>query len=76
MLWNVLKETPLTFSVEYAEAEQAVTVTVRYGGEKYDPAEGDNALSYKVLKSSVEELAYAYDPDAETGNTVFARIRE
>ena len=59
-----------------AEAEEAATVTVRYGGEKYDPAAGDNALSYKVLKSSVEELTYGFDPSAETGNTVFVRIRE
>ena len=75
MLWNVLKERPLTVTVEYAEAEQTATVTVRYGGGKYDPAEGDNALSYKVLKSSVEELRYAYDPDGEIANTVFVRIR-
>ena len=76
MLWSILKETPLTVTVEYAEAEETATVTVRYGGEKYDPATGDNALSYKVLKSSVEELTYGFDPSAETGNTVFVRIRE
>ena len=76
MLWSVLKERPLTVTVEYAEAEETATVTVRYGGEKYDPATGDNALSYKVLKSSVEELTYGFDPSAETGNTVFVRIRE
>ena len=76
MLWNVLKETPLTFSVEYAEAEQAVTVTVRYGGEKYDPAEGENALSYKVLKASVNGLTYQFDPEAEAGNTICVDIRE
>jgi polar amino acid transport system ATP-binding protein len=76
MLWSILKETPLTVTVEYAEAEETATVTVRYGGEKYDPAAGDNALSYKVLKSSVEELTYGFDPSAETGNTVFVRIRE
>ncbi len=76
MLWSILKETPLTVTVEYAEAEETATVTVRYGGEKYDPATGDNALSYKVLKSSVEELSYGFDPSAETGNTVFVRIRE
>jgi polar amino acid transport system ATP-binding protein len=76
MLWNMLKERPLTVTVEYAEAEAAAAVTVRYGGEKYDPAKGDNALSYKVLKSSVEELTYEFDPSAETGNTVFVRIAE
>ncbi len=73
LLRPVLEEQPLSVTVEYAETEQTAAVTARYGGEKYDPAEGDNALSYKVLKSSVEELAYAYDPDT---NIVRIRIRE
>ena len=76
MLWSVLKEQPLTVTVEYAEAEETATVTVRYGGGKYDPAEGDNTLSYKFLKSSVEELTYAFDPDAALTNTIRVRIRE
>jgi len=76
MLLPMLIETPLTVTVEYAEAEETATVTVRYAGGKYDPAEGDNALSYKVLKSSVEELDYAYDPAAERANTVRVQIRE
>ena len=76
LLWPALKEKPLTVTVEYAEAEQTATVTVRYGGAKYDPAEGDNSLSYKVLKSSVEGLTYEYDPDSETTNTVRVQIRE
>ena len=75
LLWDILKTRPLNVTVEYAEAEQAATVTVRYGGERYDPAEGDNALSYKVLKSSVEELTYRFDPGAEPANTVCVRIR-
>ncbi len=76
MLFPVLKETPLTVTVEYAEAEQTATVTARYGGGRFDPAEGENALSYKVLKASVEALDYEYDPAAETPNAVRARIRE
>ena len=76
LLWPVLPETPLTFTVEYAEAERSATVTARYGGTRFDPAEGDNALSYKVLKSSVEELTYEYDPGAEIANTVRVQIKE
>ena len=76
LLRPVLEERPLSVTVEYAEAEQAATVTVRYGGAKHDPAEGDNALSYKVLKSSVEELRYAYEPESEQANTIFVCIRE
>ena len=76
LLRPVLAETPLAVTVEYAEAERSATVTVRYGGAKYDPAEGDNALSYQVLRSSVEALTYEYDPGAEPGNTVRVQIKE
>ncbi len=76
MLWPVLQKQPLHVTVEYAEAEETATVTVRYGGEKYDPAEGDNALSYKVLKASVEALSYEFAPGMEMGNTVLVRMTE
>ena len=76
MLFPVLERTPITVTVEYSEAEEAATVTARYGGGRFDPAEGENALSYKVLKASVEELSYDYDPDGEKANTVRVQIRE
>jgi len=49
---------------------------VSYGGTPYDPATGENKLSYNVLKASVEELRYAYDPQAEFANTVRVLVRE
>ena len=76
MLLPVLERTPLSVTVEYADAQQLSTVTVRYGGERFDPAQGENELSYKVLKSSVEELSYDYDGAAETPNTIRVCIRE
>ncbi len=76
MLLPALRQTPLAVTVEYAEAEQTATVTVRYGGGRFDPAESGNALSYKLLKASVEALSYEYDPDAEAPNAVRVQIRE
>jgi len=76
MLLPVLEHTPIRVVVEYSAAEEQASVTVSYGGERFDPAAGENELSYKVLKASVEELRYEYDPQAEYANTVRVRIRE
>jgi len=76
MLLPVLERAPIRVTAEYSAAEERACVTVAYGGGRFDPAEGENELSYKVLKASVEELQYAYDPAAEEGNTVRVLIRE
>ncbi|MBR0400016.1 MAG: amino acid ABC transporter ATP-binding protein [Mogibacterium sp.] len=90
MLQPVLAETPVRVTVEYSEDEETAVMNATYGGERFDPAEGENSLSYQVLKKSVEELTYSYDPeggeaeasDADTGssnkftNTVKVLIRE
>ena len=76
MLGQVLKATPIRVIVEYSAAEMQSTVTVSYGGEPFDPAAGENLFSYNVLKASVEDLSYEYDPDEEYGNIVRVQIRE
>ena len=76
MLLPAVETFPIRFVAEYTEKEQAMSITVTYGGEKYDPAEGEDKLSYNVLKQSVEELTYAYDPSQELANCVTIKIRE
>lgn len=76
MLLPLLGRTQLHVTLEYAAAEEQATVTVSYGGERFDPAEGENELSYLVLKRSVEELSYTFDPGREDANTVCVLIRE
>lgn len=76
MLLPVLGRTPICVTVEYAETEQQATVTVGYGGERFDPREGENELSYRILSRSVEELTYTFDPDREGANVICVRIRE
>lgn len=76
MLRPVLAHTPLHVVVEYAAAEEQTTVTVSYAGERFDPAEGENELSYTLLKRSVEALDYSFDPAREDANAVRVRIRE
>ena len=72
----MLAEEPIRVVVEYAAAEARTTVTVRYGGRRFDPAEGENELAYKVLSASVEELTYEYLPDEEESNIIRVHIRE
>lgn len=58
------------------EREEQATVTVTYGGGRFDPEKGNNALSYMVLKRSVDELTYSYHPYTENANIVRVRIKE
>ena len=76
MLLPVSDRTPIRVTVEYAEAGQTATVTVAYGGERFDPREGENELSYRILSRSVEELTYRFDPARADANTVRVRISE
>ncbi len=76
MLLPVLDRTPIRVTIEYTEAEQAATVTARYGGERFDPQEGENELSYRMLSRSVEELTYTYNPNQADANTVRVQMAE
>ena len=76
MLLPLLGRTPIHVTLEYAPTEEQVTVTVAYGGERFDPAEGENELSYMVLKKSVEKLTYSFDPEREDANIIRVLIRE
>ena len=70
MLLKVLDETPVRITVEYSAEKERTTVTASYGGPRFDPAEGENELSYAVLKNSVEELSYRYKPEEEEANII------
>lgn len=75
ILLPVLNRTAVHVSVEYSEEQETATVTVAYGGDRYDPSAGENDLAYTVLKRSVSELTYQYTEGEELSNTVCAVIR-
>ena len=75
MLQPLLGKTPVHVVVEYAPHEERATVTATYGGEPFDPSAGEDRLSFDVLKASVEELSYRFDPK-EQKNAIRASIRE
>ncbi len=65
---------PVRITAEYSSDEETATVTISYSGERFDPAEGENELSYNMLKKSVSSLDYSYDSDADMPNTITAVI--
>ena len=70
ILKGVLKETPLYLTIEYSQKSDETLVTFEYDGDRFDPADSENSLSYNLLKGSVNELSYDYDPEAEHPNIV------
>ena len=75
ILLPVLNRTAIHVAMEYSEEQETATVTIVYGGERFDPAAGENDLAYTVLKRSIHELTYIYTEGAELSNTVCAVIR-
>ena len=56
--------------VEYSAAEQVVTVKISYGGAAFDIADGENRLSYDLIRQTASDLKYTYDPDKDLSNIV------
>jgi polar amino acid transport system ATP-binding protein len=76
ILSEVLKKTPLLMSIEYSESNEEAVITVEYDGERFDPADSENSLSYNMLKGSIKDLSYNYDAGADHPNIVKAIIRQ
>ena len=65
---------PARIAAEYSREDEKATVTIYYSGGRFDPADTDNKLSYDLLKKSVRDMRYSYDPDAEMPNAVTVLI--
>jgi len=76
ILLPVLNRTAIHVSMEYSEEQETATVSVAYGGERFDPAQAENDLAYTMLKRSTSELTYIYTEDVELSNKVCAVLRE
>lgn len=60
---------PIHMAIEYSAAELTATVTVSYGGGRFDPADGKNQFSYNVLKKAVKNVEYAYGGESGAGES-------
>ncbi len=61
--------------IEYSETEESAVLTVRYNGPSFDVTAKGEALSLKVLRSAVSDMAYTWDENAERPNQAVLRIR-
>ena len=62
-------------AVEHDPRSGSTAITVSYAGERFDPKDTDNELSYALLQSTAEELAYAYDPGQDWPNRVEIKVK-
>ena len=66
---------PIHVSVEHSERDQSTDVAVSYGGDRFDPKDTENELSYSILGNAAERITYAYDAQESLPNRVEILIR-
>ena len=62
-------------AVEYDPQSGSTAITVSYTGERFDPKDTDNELSYALLQSTAAELIYEYDAKKDLPNRVEIKVR-
>lgn len=45
-------------AIEYSNINETLKMKVKYNGEKFDPKDTENVLSYNVLRTTVNEIEY------------------
>ena len=70
-----LPQGPIHILLEHSEREESTTVTVSYAGERFDPKDTENKLSFSVLKSTAEDIIYEYDEEKSLPNVVKIQIK-
>ena len=74
----LLPRTPgpdIRVAVEHDPRDGSTAITASYAGERFDRKDTDNELSYALLRSTAEELTYAYDAEKELPNRVEIKVR-
>lgn len=62
--------------VEYSSQEMKADMSVRYNGRHFNPADSDNELSYKILKSMTSQLRYSVPEEDGYTNQIECIISE
>lgn len=76
ILMPVLEQPRIAVTVEYAEAERKVDMTVRYNGATFDPVSTDNRLSYTLLENVAEALRHTACAEGVYTNQVHCVISD
>jgi len=76
MLMPRIDNPSIEVRTEYIEKDKRAEMTVKYNGEHFDPADSDNELSYKVLKSVTSDLRHTTIEEDEYTNQIDCAISE
>ena len=55
-------------AIEYSNINETLKMKVKYNGDKFDPKDTENTLSYNVLRTTVNEIEYKEINDGEYVN--------
>ena len=72
ILLPVLDPANIHVTIEYAAVDEKVTFTAKYSGDRFDPADSENTLSYTLL-NKMAAIEYSYEP-GEQANVVTLRL--
>lgn len=75
ILLPVIPDPRISFTVEYDEKESAATVIALYNGERFDPQDTDNILSWKIIRNSIESSEYSEICEESYRNKVTFRVK-
>ena len=57
-------------AIEYSNINETLKMKVKYNGEKFDPKDTENVLSYNVLRTTVNDIEYKNINDGDFTNEV------
>jgi hypothetical protein len=62
--------------IDFSEKTGDVIIRVKYNGEKFDPKDSENELSYEIISHICSSVEYVYKPEDVTGNRMLMRISQ
>jgi polar amino acid transport system ATP-binding protein len=74
-LMSVLEQPRIEVVVEYAQAEERSTLTVRYNGAHRDVTQEGDELSMALLKGMVTQMQYSERDDPQYPNQVVLELK-
>jgi len=65
----------LVYEIEYSEENEEVHITLRYGGDRYDPTDEIEDMQKRILSLYFSKMAYTDHIEAEMRNTIKTTVR-
>ncbi len=75
ILFPRLEQPRIRVLAEHSQREGSTSITVSYAGERFDPKDTENELSFAILSSAADAITYAHDAEADLPNRVEIQIK-